>query len=87
MERVGHGYMAPNLHHSPFPASELIPILYHSSVSSHMTLSVPWSSGGQDKRDMSSSQNSLGPKDSLCQKPYRTGLSVGHVVPPSSSHL
>lgn len=87
MERVGHGYMAPNLHHSPFPASELILILYHSSVSSHMTLSVPWSSGGQDKRDMSSSQNSLGPKDSLYQKPYRTGLSVGHVVPPSSSHL
>lgn len=80
-------YITPNLHPSPFPTSDLIPILYHSSVSSHLTLSVYWSSGGQDKRDMSSSQNSLGPKDSLCQTTYRTGLSVGNVVLPSRSHL
>lgn len=56
MERVGHGRMTPNLHHLPSPASELIPILHHSSVSSQVILSVHWGSGDQDERDMSSSQ-------------------------------
>ena len=87
MERIGHGHMIPNLHHLPSPTLEVIPILHHSSVSSHVTLSVHWGSGGHDERGMSSSQNFMDPKGSLCQKPNRTGLKrslpLGNVVPSS----
>lgn len=87
MERVGHGHVTPNLYHLPSPALEVIPTLRVNSVSSHMTLSVHWGSGGQDERGMSSNQNFVGPKGNLCQKPDKTGLkrslSLGDVVPHS----
>ncbi|XP_046527160.1 LOW QUALITY PROTEIN: IQ domain-containing protein N [Equus quagga] len=84
-EIVGHRHMIPNLHQQSPAASEPTPTLYHSSVSSHMTLGVHWGSDGQDDRDMSLGQSSMGPKESLSQKPDRTGLtrslSSGNVVP------
>lgn len=86
MERVSHGRMTPNLCHLPPPASKLIPILHLSSVPSHMTLSVHWSSGDQDEKDMSSNQRSMGLKESRFQKPDRTklkrSLSLDNVVIP-----
>uniref|UniRef100_A0A9L0SSQ3 IQ domain-containing protein N n=1 Tax=Equus caballus TaxID=9796 RepID=A0A9L0SSQ3_HORSE len=84
-EIVGHRHMIPNLHQQSPAASEPTPTLYHSSVSSHMTLGVHWGSDGQDDRDMSLGQSSMGPKESLSQKPDRTeltrSLSSGNVVP------
>ncbi|XP_058419422.1 LOW QUALITY PROTEIN: IQ domain-containing protein N [Diceros bicornis minor] len=84
-EIVGHTHTIPNLHQQPSAASKVIPILHHSSASSHMTLSVQWGSDGQADRDMSSGQRSVSPKESLSQKPHRTGLtrslSSGNVVP------
>ncbi|XP_053075599.1 IQ domain-containing protein N [Acinonyx jubatus] len=82
---VSWPHTTPNLHHPPSASSEPMPILHHSSVSGHVTLSVHWGSDDPDERDVSSGQSSMDLKKSLSQKSYRTGLtrsvSLGNVAP------
>nr|XP_060486616.1 IQ domain-containing protein N isoform X1 [Panthera onca]XP_060486617.1 IQ domain-containing protein N isoform X1 [Panthera onca] len=82
---VSWPHTTPNLHHPPSASSEPMPILYHSSVSGHVTLGVHWGSDDPDERDVSSGQSSMDLKKSLSQKSYRTGLtrsvSLGDVAP------
>ncbi|XP_074206509.1 IQ domain-containing protein N [Camelus bactrianus] len=74
IERAGVGHVTLNLHDQSSGASELIPILHHSSVSSRMTLSVHWGSDDWDEGNMSSGQSSMDLRESLSQKPYKAGL-------------
>ncbi|XP_044904294.1 IQ domain-containing protein N isoform X2 [Felis catus] len=82
---VSWPHTTPNLHHPPSAGSEPMPILHHSSVSGHVTLSVHWGSDDPDERDVSSGQSSMDLKKSLSRKSYRTGLtrsvSLGNVAP------
>ncbi|XP_077715515.1 IQ domain-containing protein N isoform X2 [Canis aureus] len=73
-KKVGRGHTTPRLYHQPSAGSKLIPILHQSSVSGRVTLSVHWGSDDQDDGDVSSGQSSMGLKESLSQKSYRTGL-------------
>nr|XP_045364101.1 IQ domain-containing protein N [Camelus bactrianus] len=74
IERAGVGHVTLHLHDQSSGASELIPILHHSSVSSRMTLSVHWGSDDWDEGNMSSGQSSMDLRESLSQKPYKAGL-------------